>query len=83
MPVLFTIGELDQNIPPQTSVRRVAEALEASGNHRSRVEIVPGAGHELNVEPPPAARAPLFSFQRFRFAPGLLDRVAGWAAQQL
>jgi alpha-beta hydrolase superfamily lysophospholipase len=83
MPVLFTIGELDQNIPPQTSVRRVAEALEASGNHRSRVEIVPGAGHELNVEPPPAARAPLFSFQLFRFAPGLLDRVAGWAAQQL
>lgn len=83
MPVLFTIGELDQNIPPQTSARRVAEALEASGNDRSRVEIVPGAGHELNVEPPPEAGAPPFSFQRFRFAPGLLDGMASWAAQQL
>ena len=83
MPVLFVIGQRDQNIPPDASAARVRAALEAAGNDRSRAEIIPGAGHELNVEPPPEARAPLFSFQRFRFAPALLDRVAVWAAGQL
>jgi pimeloyl-ACP methyl ester carboxylesterase len=86
-PVLFLIGEHDSNVPVAESVRRVEQALHDGGNRDYAIETVPSAGHLLNVvgariEGMSSAEAS-YRLHAFRFVPGVLHRMAAWAADHV
>lgn len=80
-PILFLVGEDDPNTPAEGATR-IREALIRSGNTRSTVEVVPGAGHYINVTPPhiegASAAEAAAELHGLRFMPGYLERMAEW-----
>ncbi|HKS91760.1 MAG TPA: alpha/beta hydrolase, partial [Tepidiformaceae bacterium] len=82
-PVLFFIGEDDPNCPA-TGAALVRDVLARAGNTRSTVEVVPGAGHYINITPAEIegmARAEAASeLHGLRFAAGYLERMAAWVS---
>lgn len=86
-PVLFLIGEHDSNVPVKESVQRVTEALHDAGNPGYTVQIVPAAGHLLNVVGTSisgmSAEECSYRLHAFRFAPGVMDGMAAWAAERV
>jgi len=83
-PVLFLVGENDPNTPA-AAAGRISDALARCGNRRSVVEVVPGAGHYINITPLEiagmAAAEAASELHGLRFVPGYLERMASWVAQ--
>jgi uncharacterized protein len=84
-PVLFMVGELDQNLPAVESARRVAAVLETPGHPDSVVRVFPGAGHLMNLSDSSGLHGMTteeasYRFHRFRFAPGFLELLRDWTA---
>jgi pimeloyl-ACP methyl ester carboxylesterase len=80
-PVLFLVGEHDPNTP-SAAAARIREVLERAGNTRSKADVVPGAGHYINITPDSiegmAAAEAASQLHGLRFVPGYLDRVPAW-----
>jgi pimeloyl-ACP methyl ester carboxylesterase len=82
-PVLFTVGELDQNLPGPESAERVREVLTGPAHRDSLVRVFPGTGHLMNVIDPAGlhgmtSEEASYRFHRFRFAPGFLELLRSW-----
>jgi uncharacterized protein len=84
-PVLFVVGELDQNVPAAESASRVSAVLSAPARPGSVVKIFPGAGHLMNLSDSAGLHGMTteeasYRFHRFRFAPGFLELLRTWTA---
>ena len=85
-PVLFLMGELDRNLPPQECVDRVEQALQRGHHSHATVRVFPQTGHAMNVissscEGITLEEATHLLYQ-YRFSPGFLDLMGRWAAEQ-
>jgi hypothetical protein len=86
-PVLFVVGELDQNLPGPESARRAAAVLDGPGHAGSVVRVFPGTGHLMNLSDSSGLHGMTteeasYRFHRFRFAPGFLELLRSWSAGQ-
>jgi hypothetical protein len=86
-PVLFTVGELDQNLPGPESARRAAAVLDTPAHPGSVVRVFPGTGHMMNLSDSSALHGMTteeasYRFHQFRFAPGFLELLRSWSAGQ-
>lgn len=86
-PVLFIVGELDQNLPAAESAARVSRALQGAAHGRSLVRIFPRAGHMMNLVDAGglhgiSSEEASYRFHRFQFAPGFLTLLRQWSRQQ-
>lgn len=81
-PVLYLVGENDENLPAGESATRVGEALRRAGNPDYTVKVLPGASHMLNLTHPRitgmASTEASGDLHDFRFSPGYLDLVTDW-----
>jgi pimeloyl-ACP methyl ester carboxylesterase len=85
-PVLFLMGELDRNLPPQECVDRVEQALQ-QGHHHATIKVFPQTGHDMNVisssvEGMTLEEATHLLYQ-YRFPPGFLDLMSRWVIEQV
>jgi hypothetical protein len=81
-PVLFIVGENDENLPAQEGAARVADALQRAGNPDYTVRVLPGVSHMLNLSPAKikgmASTEASGKLHGFRFSPGYLGLVSNW-----
>lgn len=81
-PVLFIVGELDENLPARESAERVGAALERAGHPDYTVRVIPRAGHMLNMAYAKLRGASTEEatgrLHSFRFVPGYLDPMSDW-----
>ena len=81
-PVLYLVGENDENLPAHESATRVGEALRRAGNSDYTVRVLPGASHMLNLSYPRitdmARTEASGDLHDFRFSPGYPDLVSDW-----
>jgi pimeloyl-ACP methyl ester carboxylesterase len=82
-PVLFLVGELDQNLPSATSADRVERALRDAGHRDFRVVVYPGTDHMMNLEPGGSGAAPFLGLHQFRFASGFLATMTHWISSHV
>ncbi|MBS0297720.1 MAG: prolyl oligopeptidase family serine peptidase [Proteobacteria bacterium] len=75
LPVLLVYGEHDQLMPVPETVRRIEDALDATGAPYTAL-IAPRAEHNLTVRPQPGE-----PFFWWRQAPGLNDALVAWVAR--
>ena len=86
-PVLFLMGELDRNLPPQECVGRVKQALQRGNHPPSTIQVFPQTGHAMNVisssiEGMTMEEATHLLYQ-YRFTPGFLDLMSRWVVEQV
>lgn len=86
-PVLFLMGDLDKNLPPQECVGRVEQALQRGHHHNHVLKVFPQTGHNMNVvsssfEGMTLEEATHLLYQ-YRFTPGFLDLMSQWAVKQV
>lgn len=86
-PVLFLMGELDKNLPPQECVSRVEQALQRGHHHNHMIKVFPQTGHSMNVislsfEGMTLEEATHLLYQ-YRFTPGFLDLMSRWVMEQV
>ena len=72
VPVLILFGADDRLVPPQQTIRRTAQILQAAGNRHVWVRVFPGADHTLRIPPGSAGGWP-------HNAPGFLETLAAFA----
>lgn len=68
-PILSLFGEEDPRLPVAESVAAFQRALRRAGNPDVRIEVFPGAGHQITIGPDR------------RFAPGYLETMSAWIAR--
>ena len=73
VPVLLIYGERDRNTPVGPSLRGISTALRAAGNRDYTPIIVPGAVHNLTIQP--EAGEPFFWWYA---APGYTELLTAW-----
>ena len=76
VPVLLIYGELDQLVPVDESLAKIGASLDAVKTPYTSI-IVPGAQHNLTVQPVEGGR-----FFWWKSAPGLIDLVVAWVQQR-
>jgi hypothetical protein len=76
VPVLLIYGEKDALGPVDQDIAETSAALAASGTPYAAF-IVPGAQHNLTIQPDP--NGPFFWWHQ---APGVIDTVVAWVKQQ-
>jgi pimeloyl-ACP methyl ester carboxylesterase len=73
VPVLLIYDERDHNTPPGESIRNIEQALAKAGNPHYAAIVLPGAAHNLTIQPEPGK-----PFFWWHVAPGLSDLQIGW-----
>ena len=71
-PVLLIYGEKDALVPPDDSITAIGAELARAGTPYAAF-IVPGAVHNLTIQPEPGA-----AFFWWHQAPGVVDTVVDW-----
>ncbi len=77
VPVLLLYGGADWITPPVENAARLKSFFPAP--EKVVVKIFPGADHRLELEPGPDAEG---NWQWFRMAPGVLETISRWLAEE-
>jgi pimeloyl-ACP methyl ester carboxylesterase len=80
-PVLFLIGEVDAQVPPEPSARRIREVLATAGNPDFTVRVLPRAHHGMFLGTTGAPEE-MERLQVGALAPGYLETLLPWLVER-